>query len=110
MSGIRPEDIKNGEEFKTVQKEISDMLTGRVLIGHSIKHDLKVLFLDHPKKNIRDTSMYKPFRSAFGGKTPSLKNLTSRMLGVAVQVSIIFQSVSILLPIIWYLCTQYFYS
>jgi len=85
VSGIRPEDIKNGEEFKTVQKEISDMLTGRVLIGHSIKHDLKVLFLDHPKKNIRDTSMYKPFRSAFGGKTPSLKNLTSRMLGVAVQ-------------------------
>ena len=110
VSGIRPEDIKNGEEFKTVQKEISDMLTGRVLIGHSIKHDLKVLFLDHPKKNIRDTSMYKPFRSAFGGKTPSLKNLTSRMLGVAVQVSIIFQSVSILLPIIWYLCTKYFYS
>ena len=93
VSGIRPEDIKNGEEFKIVQKEISDMLTGRVLIGHSIKHDLKVLFLDHPKKYIRDTSIYKPFRSAFGGKTPSLKNLTSRMLGVAVQVSMIFQSI-----------------
>ena len=86
VSGIRPEDIKDGEEFKNVQKEVSDMLTGRVLVGHSIKYDLKVLFLDHPKKMIRDTSMYKPFRTAFGGKTPSLKNLTARMLGVKVQV------------------------
>ena len=86
VSGIRPEDIKDGEEFKEVQKEVSDMLMGRVLVGHSIKYDLKVLFLDHPKKMIRDTSMYKPFRTAFGGKTPSLKNLTSRMLGVKVQV------------------------
>merc|ERR1712062_566336 len=34
---------------------------------------------------IRDTSTYKPFKAAFGGRTPSLKNLSSRMLGVAVQ-------------------------
>ena len=34
---------------------------------------------------IRDTSTYKPFRSIFGGKTPSLKNLSARMLGVSVQ-------------------------
>merc|ERR1711862_181151 len=46
---------------------------------------LKVLFLDHPKKMIRDTSKYKPFRTAFGGRTPSLKNLAERFLGVAVQ-------------------------
>lgn len=85
VSGIRPNDIKNGEEFKIVQKEISDMLQGRVLVGHSIKHDLKVLYLDHPKKMIRDTSVYKPFRASFGGKTPSLKNLTARMVGVTVQ-------------------------
>lgn len=86
VSGIRPDDIKNGEDFKVVQKEVSELLTGRILVGHSIKHDLKVLFLDHPKKMIRDTSIYKPFRAAFNGKTPSLKNLTARMLGVTVQV------------------------
>ena len=34
---------------------------------------------------IRDTSTYKPFRKIFGGKTPSLKNLSARMLGVSVQ-------------------------
>ncbi len=85
VSGIRPNDIKDGEEFKLVQKEVSDMLRNRILVGHSIKHDLKVLLLDHPRKMIRDTSEYKPFRVAFGGRTPSLKNLTARMLGVSVQ-------------------------
>ena len=69
-----------------MQKEVSDILLGRVLIGHALHHDLKVLFLDHPRKDIRDTSKYKPFKAAFGGKTPSLKRLAARFLGVSVQV------------------------
>ena len=64
---------------------MSDLLKGRILVGHALKHDTKVLFLDHPKRHIRDTALYKPFRAAFGGRTPSLKNLSARMLGVAVQ-------------------------
>lgn len=87
VSGIRPQDLENGEDFKVVQKEVSDIMNGRVLVGHSIKHDLKVLFLDHPRKMIRDTSAYKPFRKLNGGKTPGLKSLTARLLGVSVQVS-----------------------
>ncbi len=85
VSGIRPKDMEGGVPFKEAQKEVSDLLQGRVLVGHALHHDLKVLFLDHPRKMIRDTSSYKPFRDAFAGKTPSLKNLTSRMLGVSVQ-------------------------
>ena len=87
VSGIRPQDINSdkAQDFKTVQKEVSEMFQNRILVGHSIKNDLKVLFLDHPRKSIRDTAEYKPFRKAFGGKTPSLKNLTARMLGVKVQ-------------------------
>ena len=75
----------SGCDFKDVQKEVSDIMNGRVLVGHSIKNDLKVLFLTHPKRMIRDTSLYKPFRAAFNGKTPSLKNLSARFLGVSVQ-------------------------
>ena len=85
MSGVRPEDLQGAPEFKDVQAEVSELMKGKILVGHSIKHDLKVLFLDHPKKMIRDTSKYKPFRTAFGGRTPSLKNLAERFLGVAVQ-------------------------
>jgi len=85
VSGVRPEDLQGAPEFKDVQAEVSELMKGKILVGHSIKHDLKVLFLDHPKKMIRDTSKYKPFRTAFGGRTPSLKNLAERFLGVAVQ-------------------------
>jgi len=85
VSGVRPEDLQGAPEFKEVQAEVSELLKGRILVGHAIRHDLKVLFLDHPKKMIRDTSKYKPFRTAFGGRTPSLKNLAERFLGVKVQ-------------------------
>lgn len=28
--------------FKTVQKEVAEILQGRVLVGHAVKNDLKV--------------------------------------------------------------------
>lgn len=62
ISGVRKEDLLNGEEFTKVQKEVSELIKGRILVGHSLKNDLSVLFLSHPKRNIRDTSRYKPFR------------------------------------------------
>ena len=70
VSGVRPEDLVGAPEFKDVQAEVAEMIKDRVLVGHAIHHDLKVLFLDHPKKLIRDTSKYKPFKAAFGGRTP----------------------------------------
>ncbi|XP_010147063.1 PREDICTED: RNA exonuclease 4, partial [Eurypyga helias] len=60
VSGIRPQNVNTGEDFKTVQKEVADILKGRILVGHALRNDLKVLFLDHPQKKIRDTQRYKP--------------------------------------------------
>jgi len=85
VSGVRPSDLVNAPEFTEVQAEVSKILKGRVIVGHALNHDFKVLFLDHPRKLIRDTSKYKPFKVAFGNRTPSLKNLTARFLGVSVQ-------------------------
>jgi len=85
VSGVRPEDLVGAPEFTEVQAEVAEMIKGRLLVGHALNHDMKVLFLDHPKKMIRDTSKYKPFKNAFGGRTPSLKNLSARFLGVTVQ-------------------------
>lgn len=31
-----------GEDFKTVQKEVADILKGRILVGHALRNDLKV--------------------------------------------------------------------
>ncbi|KFP32910.1 RNA exonuclease 4, partial [Colius striatus] len=87
VSGIRPENIKTGEDFKTVQKEVADILNGRILVGHALRNDLKVLFLDHPQKKIRDTQKYKPFRQRVKNGRPSLKLLCERLLNVQVQTS-----------------------
>ncbi|ERE71379.1 RNA exonuclease 4 isoform X1 [Cricetulus griseus] len=85
VSGIRPENLKQGEEFEVVKKEVAEMLKGRTLVGHALHNDLKVLFLDHPKKKIRDTQKFKPFRSQVRSGKPSLKQLSEKILGIRVQ-------------------------
>ncbi|CAG0879807.1 unnamed protein product [Cyprideis torosa] len=85
VSGVTREQLMKGEEFSTVQAEVSKILENRILVGHALKNDLQVLLLSHPRKMIRDTARFKPFRQLFGGRTPSLKNLTQRLLGVTVQ-------------------------
>ncbi|CAI9546716.1 unnamed protein product [Staurois parvus] len=85
VSGIRHGDIKKGEDFKVVQKEVSEILKGRILVGHAVHNDLKILFLDHPKKAIRDTQKYKPFRREVKSGRPSLKLLCEKILHVKVQ-------------------------
>lgn len=82
VSGIRSENLENAEDFKIVQKEVANIIKGSVLIGHALKNDLKVLFLTHPRQAIRDTSKFKKFRE---GRTPSLKKLAMKYLGVSIQ-------------------------
>lgn len=83
VSGIRPEHLENAIDFKTVQREVCEMIDGRILVGHAIHHDLSVLYLSHPKQMIRDTSVY--FKRFFKGCTPSLKRLANVYLNVKIQ-------------------------
>ncbi|CAI4036244.1 hypothetical protein SMKI_15G0820 [Saccharomyces mikatae IFO 1815] len=86
VSGIKPEHMKNAITFKDAQKRTADVLDGRILVGHALKHDLEALMLSHPKSMLRDTSRHLPFRQAYAkGKTPSLKKLTREVLKVAIQ-------------------------
>lgn len=85
FSGIRPEDIKDGEDIRTVQREVANILEGRIVVGHAIHNDLKILLLDHPKKYIRDTQKYKPFKKIVKSSRPSLKVLCKEVLNVKVQ-------------------------
>lgn len=85
VSGIRPEDIRDGEDVQTVQREVAEILNGRLVVGHAIHNDLKILLLDHPKKKIRDTQKYKPFRKIAKSGRPSLKVLCREVLNVKVQ-------------------------
>ncbi|XP_076635697.1 RNA exonuclease 4 isoform X2 [Colletes latitarsis] len=85
VSGIRPHNLQTGEQFEVVQKEVAEILRGRILVGHALKHDLDVLYLSHPRKHLRDTSRFKTFRQLSRGNTPSLKKLAYELLGREIQ-------------------------
>ena len=85
VSGITPQLLRSARTFEVVQADIAKLLDGKILVGHAIKHDLEVLLLGHPKRDIRDTSRHPAFRQLAGGKTPSLKKLAREVLGVDIQ-------------------------
>jgi RNA exonuclease 4 len=86
ISGISPSCLKEAEYFHSVQKQVSDIIKGRVLVGHALDNDLRALLLDHPRGMIRDTCRYKPYRVKYAyGRSPSLKKLAKEILNVDIQ-------------------------
>jgi len=63
ISGINGDHI-NGQSaitFLECQRQVRDIIEGRIIVGHSIDSDLKVLEIDHPLELIRDTATYSTF-------------------------------------------------
>ena len=85
VSGITPLLLRSARTFEEVQRDVAKLMDGRIVIGHSIQHDLNALMLGHPRREQRDTSRYQPFRQFAAGRTPSLKKLAEMVLGVQVQ-------------------------
>ncbi|MFH4982831.1 hypothetical protein AB6A40_009540 [Gnathostoma spinigerum] len=86
ISGIRPRSLVNGQPFKKVQLEVHKLLAGKIVVGHALQNDFRVLGLSHTRKLTRDTSKYPYFRKICGiTKTPSLKFLAEKLLGVNIQ-------------------------
>lgn len=87
VSGIRREHLVPGyaRSFVDVQKDVSDLLTGKVMVGHALQNDLQALLISHPKRDVRDTSRYAPFRAETGGRPPALRHLAKSRLGMVIQ-------------------------
>ncbi|PIA14595.1 ribonuclease H-like protein [Coemansia reversa NRRL 1564] len=85
ISGIRKSDLDNhGRPFLDVQKQVAELIKGRILVGHAIYNDLKVLMLRHPPLMIRDTSRYEGFRDK-KGSVPALRHLAASVLNISIQ-------------------------
>ncbi|EKX37281.1 hypothetical protein GUITHDRAFT_78230, partial [Guillardia theta CCMP2712] len=62
FSGVRPKDLKDAPKFAVVQKLVSEITKDKLLVGHAIHNDLKVLLMSHPKHLIRDTSTFRAYQ------------------------------------------------
>uniref|UniRef100_A0A8C3KDQ4 Interferon stimulated exonuclease gene 20 like 2 n=1 Tax=Calidris pygmaea TaxID=425635 RepID=A0A8C3KDQ4_9CHAR len=88
-SGIRRHHMENAVPFLKAQREILRILSGKIVIGHSIHNDFKALKYFHPKALTRDTSKI-PLLNRKGGFPEnvaiSLKRLTKALLHQDIQV------------------------
>lgn len=82
-SGVTAGDIVPGAaravELGEIRAAVGEMLRGRILVGHALRNDLRVLGLTHPAPLVRDTSVYFKPRS---GRKPKLAALVAIKLGV----------------------------
>ncbi|XP_070822732.1 interferon-stimulated 20 kDa exonuclease-like 2 [Chaetodon trifascialis] len=87
-SGIRRRDLINAMPYSEARKEILRMLMGKVVIGHAIHNDFKVLGYSHPAALTRDTSRIPLLNLKAGfavGECASLKRLTKAILRRDIQ-------------------------
>lgn len=85
VSGLTPQLLRSARTLEVVQTNVAKLLDGRILVGHAIRNDLNALLLGHPKRDIRDTSKYPPYRALSKGRSPALKKLAQELLGIAIQ-------------------------
>ena len=68
VSGVTAEDLNSGAamDYDQCIELVSVILEDKILIGHGLKNDLRVLDLTHPWYKIRDTTKYTPFLKSSG--------------------------------------------
>lgn len=86
ISGISPKHMAIARDFDEVQIKVAQLLQGRIIVGHDLRHDLEVLKLDHPRKDIRDTAKFSGFKKYGNGPKPALRVLAREILGVEIQM------------------------
>uniref|UniRef100_A0A3Q3VQS6 Exonuclease domain-containing protein n=1 Tax=Mola mola TaxID=94237 RepID=A0A3Q3VQS6_MOLML len=87
-SGIRPRDLVHATPYTVARKEILKLLMGKVVIGHAIHNDCKVLSYSHPTALIRDTSKIPLLNTKAGlaaTECASLKRLTKLIFNRDIQ-------------------------
>lgn len=91
VSGITPDILKDAKlDWITCKHQVEMLLEGKMLVGHALKNDLRVLGVTHPWYMTRDTAKYEPFmkvRFDDGVLWPrSLKDLCQEKLSRNIQV------------------------
>jgi len=95
VSGIRAQDICSDAamELSECRERVRKIIKGKILIGHALENDLKVLMIKHPWCDLRDTATHPPYMretiDAGSKKTfqpRKLRDLAWEELGTVIQV------------------------
>lgn len=85
-SGVRASDVCDESAAVSAfeaQRVVGELLHGRVVVGHALKNDFRVLRIAHPWQHVRDTSaFYKKQWRRRGGSKPALRLVVAKVLGV----------------------------
>lgn len=87
-SGIRRSDLVNATPYAEARKEILKLINGKVVIGHAIHNDFKVLSYSHANALTRDTSRIPLLNQRAGfpeNQCASLKRLTKAIFNRDIQ-------------------------
>uniref|UniRef100_A0A3P9BS10 Interferon stimulated exonuclease 20 like 2 n=1 Tax=Maylandia zebra TaxID=106582 RepID=A0A3P9BS10_9CICH len=87
-SGIRRRDLVNAMPFTKARMEILSLIKGKVVVGHAIHNDFKVIGYCHPPELTRDTSripLLNQMAGIEGNKCTSLKTLTKAIFNRDIQ-------------------------
>ncbi|TLD24165.1 hypothetical protein PspLS_06774 [Pyricularia sp. CBS 133598] len=85
VSGVSARDMRFARDFDEVHAQVAELLRGRIVVGHDVKHDLTVLDLRHPPRDIRDTAKFSGFRKYGNGPKPAMRILAKEILGLDIQ-------------------------
>lgn len=86
-SGLRPRNIRCGIPFVAAQEMIRAIIKDKVVIGHAVHNDFRVMGLTHPVHLIRDTASCKLLREMANlpNGVCALRKLTFVLLGRTIQ-------------------------
>ncbi|KAJ7160869.1 ribonuclease H-like domain-containing protein [Mycena filopes] len=85
FSGVRESDMVDARPFPEIQARVAALLQDRILIGHAVFNDLKVLLLSHPRAATRDTQYYAGKFKLAKNTRIALRNLVKQELGATIQ-------------------------
>ncbi|XP_075753171.1 apoptosis-enhancing nuclease isoform X2 [Pelodiscus sinensis] len=88
-SGITKQHMQNAIPFRTAQREVLKILKDKIVVGHAIHNDFRVLKYFHPTSRTRDTSRIPLLnrKAGFPVKVSvSLKSLARQLLHKHIQV------------------------
>jgi len=88
-SGILPSHMRKAVPFKVARKQIMKILANKIIVGHSLHFDFKILKYRRQAADVRDTSKCVLLRSKASlptNQTPSLMKLSRLVLGRDIQV------------------------